>query len=1303
MLKHGYDTFTENLADANDAAFGQRFYASEKPRSQAAALRVKRRLYNRVKRADDRLQAAVAAGAQQVELQPLQLALGRQRAALGEYLSSKSAQHVKTVAGRIGKHLFTMQSRVSWRYIKKAYRKKSGATAENLTRVLVETDGGKHLSVSKEEAQAAGEAHMRRTFSETAPVHAMMEGNFVTCIERVAEGLPDAPELQPFAEKGVAKRHDQQWPQESRKIADWGTIDGEVGDGRRSFVEEAARKLARGSAPGPDGMKAEYLLDVDSHYVAVKKRQVPEGSATHDFEEEGHVMNWSSLSTLVAAMFMAFWMACWVPSSWRRTRTVLVAKGEKGDPNLRGYRAITSGCTMEKLFCHCLLYGLEGWATRYGRLCTEQRGFRSHCSTEDAVLNVLAHLETRGDLETHLLFVDFAAAYDTVDHQALLAKLRAIGTGEKFVRMVEVLITGRTTSAVIAGKRTGPIEVKRGLPQGHVLSPILFALFLDDLLRELKREAAKEGGDWQEWCVLAYADDLLLRAASAEKLQKLAKVLERWASAWGMRVNLGANKTEHLVVNEVERVERAVVRYGDCIVRRVQKYKYLGVLLNGSGCNRTAQQNKCMGAAIGATKVVDELQTAYKSLTVAVTARLWQALVLPQLLYSIGCWGSLKISWKNAEKLLQNGAKRVLLGSNQGRGASVGAAMAEVGWQSMEHWCAFHRLRLLSAMLRAPEGDLERRTLNLLISSGKRKFGWLWELLIWCKRQKCAELTTAVVPLLRELLEAPGNLLGNDPETSATLAKRLEKFELKWGNGLFARSLATWNDTMSGEQEGSMKAMYRKHCSERRDRGRKLSDEPLHRWGANRKPSPILASLRRKKHRRLLAHARLGVDPRSLCSKAREDVHLDLDRSCPCCGREPDTPAHMVGCEEVHSHVAYEEGWDACEKLFEHECESVREIVHWVRSECGGETRVKLLLGQSRAGLLPAEFRGTWLHKVMRVPRVREAWARGVVRVLQGAWAAHDAAMAQQGLSLTGALHPEPAQEPPVAPEAVQQAVPEQEEEAGAAGLAEVGGAEPPPQPVQEGPVLAGLGELAGQYPAGHPEWAPQQGAGARQLAEQRERRARLTRCTGIGEVLILPVEERQVRGTGGGEAGSAGGGGESAALSSAAPHAALGLPAPPQGVQEHLAAIGALQLSDTSVVPLILGGAMGGGGAQAVGVGAAEVASAPTPGFWRTEACGSEEEDEEGYSPQTLTMPRQVQQQRGWRARGGHGGGAGVDRETPVKPQHSRVCHGAATAGVREPRQNKMLRGLMDLAGGDYGGSAQMSGAPAGGQAGAD
>ena len=154
----------------------------------------------------------------------------------------------------------------------------------------------------------------------------------------------------------------------------------------------------------------------------------------------------------------------------------------------------------------------------------------------------------------------------------------------------------------------------------------------------------------------------------------------------------------------------------------------------------------------------------------------------------------------------------------------MGAAMAEVGWQSMEHWCAFHRLRLLSAMLRAPEGDLERRTLNLLISSGKRKFGWLWELLIWCKRQKCAELTTAVVPLLRELLEAPGNLLGNDPETAATLAKRLEKFEVKWGNGLFARSLATWNDTMSGEQEGSMKAMYRKHCSERRDRGRKLSD-----------------------------------------------------------------------------------------------------------------------------------------------------------------------------------------------------------------------------------------------------------------------------------------------------------------------------------------------------------------------------------------------------------------------------------------------------------------------------------------------
>ena len=261
------------------------------------------------------------------------------------------------------------------------------------------------------------------------------------------------------------------------------------------------------------------------------------------------VLKNSILTDLLTGLFKKCFETGITPDIWKQSIISSVPKSSTSDPiDPLQYRGISLAPVMYKMDGYILNGRLSEWEEENDILHDAQNGFRKGRSTIDHLSTLTSIVETR-KLEskaTFAAFVDFRKAYDAIDRTQLFGKLLNLGINGKMYKALESLYKGVKRCVRLNNMHTDWFSVKCGLKQGCPLSPVLFNLYIDDLIRTLSSiGVGVKLDDGSLIAVLAYADDVVVLAESENDLQNLLNVLKSWCDSNKMLINADKSNIVH--------------------------------------------------------------------------------------------------------------------------------------------------------------------------------------------------------------------------------------------------------------------------------------------------------------------------------------------------------------------------------------------------------------------------------------------------------------------------------------------------------------------------------------------------------------------------------------------------------------------------------------------------------------------------------------------------------------------------------------------------------------------------------------
>jgi len=253
----------------------------------------------------------------------------------------------------------------------------------------------------------------------------------------------------------------------------------------------------------------------------------------------------------------------------------------------------------------------------------------------------------------YVFFVDFKAAFDSIVRCALFYKLNNLGLSKKFMQTMWVLYQNSKAAVWDGTNISDWFCTNSGVKQGCVLSPLLFALFLDDLVDCLPGGITIDGIQIK---VLMYADDIVLMAESQRMLQLMINRLSEYCKKWDLVIN--TLKSKILIFKKhARRLQKAEKWYLDGEqLEVVKEYKYLGVWLTYNASFNTHVQRKLKDAKLAVNSSWKNV-LGHKDVSLKAKYQVFQAAVNSIMTYASEVWGIEK--FENVEKLLTYFIKRI--------------------------------------------------------------------------------------------------------------------------------------------------------------------------------------------------------------------------------------------------------------------------------------------------------------------------------------------------------------------------------------------------------------------------------------------------------------------------------------------------------------------------------------------------------------------------------------------------------------------------------------------------------------------
>ena len=271
-------------------------------------------------------------------------------------------------------------------------------------------------------------------------------------------------------------------------------------------LEKAIKKLKKKKSPGPDGITNEMIMHLGD--TALQK---------------------------LLDIFNLSWKDGDVPQIWKDATMIPILKKGKNKSKALSYRPISlTSCvckTMERIVNQRLQWHLESQRT----IAPEQLGFRQYRSTEDQTTHLSQVIEDAFQAKKVMLaaFIDLQKAFDKVWKSGLVVKLLRAGICGNMLRWTKSYLHNRKARVLVNGHSGRKVLLRQGVPQGGVLSPTLFILFINDIVADLPKGVN----------AALYADDLVLycteefATTARHRMQLALDKLTAWSKKWCVTIN----------------------------------------------------------------------------------------------------------------------------------------------------------------------------------------------------------------------------------------------------------------------------------------------------------------------------------------------------------------------------------------------------------------------------------------------------------------------------------------------------------------------------------------------------------------------------------------------------------------------------------------------------------------------------------------------------------------------------------------------------------------------------------------------